>query len=133
MVPDVLIVEDDQLLRSVVAGILSQEAYSVAEACDGFAALDQLREVGTPGLMLLDLMMPRMNGWELRERMLADPAWAGVPVVVMTAHSSATNDHERLQVQGWLHKPVRYEHLLRMVGQHCWKPERAVPAVRWPS
>ena len=133
MVPDVLIVEDDQLLRSTVAGILAHEAYSVAEACDGVAALDQLRALGAPGLMLLDLMMPRMNGWELREQMLSEPAWAGVPVVVMTAYSSATNDHELLQVQGWLQKPVRYEHLLRMVGRHCWKPDQTVAAARWLS
>jgi CheY-like chemotaxis protein len=120
MKPYILVVEDDAVLRRTVVDILRQEGYPVAEADDGLTAIEQLKR-DPPVLMLLDLMMPRMNGWELRQRMLAEPAWAQVPVVVMTAHTSATNDQEYLQAEGWLLKPVRYEHLMRLVAEYCPK------------
>jgi adenylate cyclase len=122
MDPDILLVDDDTVLREVMASILTREGYAVEEAGDGLEALDCLSQMVMPKLILLDLSMPRMTGQELRQILLEDPARSQIPVVVVTADATATRHHEWLRVQGWLLKPVKYERLLGMVRHYCPSP-----------
>lgn len=91
----VLIVEDDKEIRETLREILSEEGHTVACARDGVDALGMLSSSAVePALILLDLLMPVMDGYTFRARQLADPRWRRIPVVVMTAHG----DPERVSV-----------------------------------
>ena len=115
----VLIVEDDDDLRAVVATILQSEGYPVIEAEHGLAALEKLRAGADICLILLDLFMPAMNGWAFRQQQLSDPAIADIPVVVMTADADAARQASTLGVVASMTKPVDFERLLRVVDQYC--------------
>src|SRR5438132_14133766 len=85
----VLVVDDDDDIRSAVQEVLEGEGYPTVGAANGKEALDVLRTSATPpALVLLDLMMPEMDGWELLVRMDEDPAMHRVPVALMSAHPS---------------------------------------------
>jgi CheY-like chemotaxis protein len=103
----VLVVDDDQDIREAVVG------YSVAQAANGAEALVAMRSA-LPCLVLLDLMMPVMDGWEVVAQMDRDPALAGVPVCVVSAH---VNDPPRNVCV--LRKPVTLQKLLDTVAEHC--------------
>jgi CheY-like chemotaxis protein len=81
----VMIIDDDDELRQIVCEVLADADYDVREASSGPDALAKLHGSERPQLILLDLMMPVMTGYEVRERLLADPELASIPVVVMTA------------------------------------------------
>jgi len=81
----VLLVEDDAALRSSLAEVLEAEGFDVATAPNGRAALEVLRTGPPPSAIVLDLMMPVMDGWDFRHAQLADPALKDIPVVVVTA------------------------------------------------
>ena len=91
----VLVVDDDPVVRELLRRQLEAEGYRVSEAGDGRAALARLREA-VPGVILLDLMMPEMDGFELMEAMRREAAWAGIPVIVLTAKDLTAEDRERL-------------------------------------
>ncbi|HVR61935.1 MAG TPA: response regulator [Polyangia bacterium] len=81
-----LIVEDDEELRDLIGDLLEEEGYDVIPATNGKQALDYLRSTRRlPLLILLDLMMPLVNGWELLRTIKSDPWFSALPVVVMTA------------------------------------------------
>jgi CheY-like chemotaxis protein len=84
----VLIVDDDKELRDCLADLLEDEGYDVATAANGAEALAYLERHQRPSLILLDLMMPVMNGWQFRDRQLESADLAEIPVIVMTAHAS---------------------------------------------
>src|SRR3954462_3176518 len=82
-----LVVDDDSGIRTVIAGILQEEGYSAAESRDGVEAMDYLRSSPClPKLILLDLMMPHMDGWSVIERLREDPTLCQLAVVVMSAY-----------------------------------------------
>ncbi len=82
----VMVVEDDALIRDAVIEILADEGIAAVGAHDGEDALAQLRADGVPpDVIVLDLMMPVMNGWQFRAEQLRDPRLARIPVVVMSA------------------------------------------------
>ncbi len=83
--PRILVVEDDLSTREALSMLLSAEGYGVSTAADGVAALEQLRDGQRPGLILLDLMMPLMDGWQFRHEQLRDPSLANIPVIVCSA------------------------------------------------
>src|SRR4051794_22433741 len=88
--PLVLVVDDDADLRMLLSVTLQREGYSVTCCANGDDALRWLREAGQlPVVILLDLMMPVMNGWEFRGAQMKDPALARVPVVVISATGAA--------------------------------------------
>lgn len=109
----ILIVEDDDDIREVVSALLEQEGYDVVSATDGRAALRVLQAGARPDLMLLDLMMPGMNGWEVLERMLSD-GLSEIPVVVLTAATTALPAGAR----ELLSKPVHLGHLLDTIRRY---------------
>jgi CheY-like chemotaxis protein len=99
----ILLVDDDEDLRGLMQAVLEREDYEVAVAANGREALDWLRSGGRPALILLDLMMPEMNGWQFRAAQLAEPAWADIPVVVVTAGRNL--EQAPIQVTDVLLKP----------------------------
>ena len=82
-------------------------------------ALIHLRAGGETCLILLDLMMPVMNGWEFREAQLADSTLASMPIIVVTADSDAREKAEQLSADGFLRKPVRPLDVIQAVNRYC--------------
>lgn len=83
---DVLVVDDDDEIRTLLGALLTDEGYAVREANDGREALDLLHEDGDlPSLILLDLMMPVMNGLEVLDELAASERLRDIPVIAMTA------------------------------------------------
>jgi chemosensory pili system protein ChpA (sensor histidine kinase/response regulator) len=113
----ILIVEDDPDLRLVHSEILSHEGYTVLTAADGIEALEVVENEGPPAMILLDLRMPRMNGWDLAKRLRQRPGWRDIPVVVVAAHYRIAEEAAAIGARAWLHKPVSIDVLLRVVGQ----------------
>ena len=86
LAPDtVLIIDDDLPVRTALKELFETEGYAVALAANGHAALNHLRKGLRPCAILLDLMMPVMDGWDFRNEQLADPALKDLPVVILTA------------------------------------------------
>jgi chemosensory pili system protein ChpA (sensor histidine kinase/response regulator) len=117
--PTILVVDDDPDLRLVHSEILSHEGYEVLTAADGVEALEVVENEGPPAVILLDLRMPRMNGWDLAERLRQRPGWRDIPVVVVAAHYRIADEAAAIGARAWLHKPVNIDVLLRVVDQMC--------------
>ena len=111
----VLVVEDNDDIREAIGEILEAEGYETALAENGERALDLLAQVPRPCLLLVDLIMPRMDGWQLLSVLSHDDRLATIPVVVMTAASDPKTaaDHATLK------KPIDLAILLRIVREHC--------------
>ena len=115
--PCVLIVEDDPDIREFMELLLIDAGYDTMTAENGSRALERMR-TRRPCLVLLDLAMPVMDGWEFRERQLADPTIASVPVVCVTAAFDPANVSARLRVP-CLPKPVSFAAVLDEVQHAC--------------
>ena len=119
----VLVVEDDDDLRGSLTFSLQCEGYDVEEARNGREALDRLHEGGDhrPGCILLDLMMPVMNGWQFREAQQQDPdpAIADIPVIVLSAVGGHVQKVQPLDAVAFMRKPFDLDALLQMIQQHC--------------
>src|SRR5688572_4438790 len=85
----VLLVEDDHDLGATIADALQDAGFDVLRASNGRAALEKLRDGADPDVILLDLMMPEMNGWQFRSAQKLEPRWGSTPVIVMSANDSA--------------------------------------------
>jgi CheY-like chemotaxis protein/CBS domain-containing protein len=115
----VLVVEDDATICESLVEILEEEGYAGLKALNGRQALDALEHLPTrPGLILLDLMMPEMNGWEFRRAQLANQRWKDIPVVVLSAHTHGNADRELNHPAAFLRKPVAIDALKATVAQH---------------
>jgi CheY-like chemotaxis protein len=110
-----LIVEDDDGARAALGDILDYEGYPVALCSNGREALDYLRSRPLPALIILDLQMPVMNGWQFCHERKKDAALASVPIVVITAFQSPGT----LDVDAVMHKPIDIERLLSTVRHYC--------------
>ena len=110
-----MIVEDDEDIVDTIRLLLEREGYLVSAAPDGQSALAALASDPLPAVILLDLMMPVMSGYEFREAQLADPRLAALPVVLMTADGHIQEKRARLGVDVALSKPFRIENLLSAV------------------
>lgn len=101
---------------------LELEGFEVRLADNGKAALEALQhEEGHPCLIILDLMMPIMNGWQFREIQSTDPQLSRIPVVVVTA-AGPRDDLPAISADGWLSKPVDFDRLLATIGPLCHRP-----------
>jgi CheY-like chemotaxis protein len=118
--PQVLIVEDDNDVREFMGILLQSQGYETSVAANGAEALQRLEE-HRPCVILLDVMMPVMDGWEFRMRQLADPALADIPVVCLTAMYDPAEVVSRLRVR-CLPKPVDLPVLLDAVSAACGSP-----------
>ena len=113
----VLIVEDDEDLRDMMAQMLTIEGFAAATVANGREALDYLHGTTKPHVILLDLMMPVMDGWEFRRRQQADPELAPVPVIVLSALDQARA--APVDATAFLKKPLDFDRLLELVRSHC--------------
>jgi two-component system response regulator CpxR len=108
----VMVVDDDAAIRETLRELLEQEGYEVLSAENGKEALEMLeRSNPLPGVLLLDLMMPVMSGWEVLEALQASPRLGAMPVVVVSAMGAPCSL--------FLQKPVKLARLLEVVGQYC--------------
>ncbi len=108
----VLVVEDDRILRETLALALRDEGYVVYEAADGKQALAQLATPPPPALILLDLVLPEMDGFELRAHLQADERLARIPVIIVSAHPNLDGEARRLGAVDHLSKPIDLDELL---------------------
>ena len=119
--PSVMIVEDDRDTREMLGRFLDLEGFEVQTAANGQLALEALHDDGRPCVIILDLMMPVMNGWQFREAQTQDPSLARIPVVVVTA-AGPRDDIPAISADGWLSKPVDFDRLLATIAPLCQKP-----------
>ncbi len=114
----ILVVDDDADIRDSLRDALELEGYTVAVAANGRDAWESLRPEALPALILLDLMMPVMNGAEFLRLLRADDRLRSVPVVVVTAFGASAGSVVA-ESQGLLPKPLDLEQLLRTVERYC--------------
>jgi CheY-like chemotaxis protein len=120
----VLLVEDDLDLRDAMADVLVDAGFRVAVAGNGVEALTYLRSTSErPAVIVLDLMMPVMDGWEFRAEQLGDPALKEIPVIVLSAHGG----HNDLGGATQITKPVAMAVLIAVIEQHCGRRLGGVP------
>jgi CheY-like chemotaxis protein len=114
-----LLVEDDDDTREALAELLEEQGFEVRAARDGSVALQALNEVvgggGRCDLVILDLMMPVMNGWDFRLKQKADPRLANIPVLVMSAGTTIAAVTDQLQAADYVTKPVDIRDLLQKI------------------
>jgi CheY-like chemotaxis protein/CBS domain-containing protein len=115
----ILVVEDDPDVRDEVAELLRDHGYHVETATDGRDALQRLSETGRPGLILLDLVLPVMDGWALRHQLLKDPELADVPVVLLSGAADVRAEAAALKAAGYLSKPFAPEAVLDAAHRYC--------------
>ena len=115
----ILIIEDDDDVREAFTELLRLSGYTVIGASDGLEGLEQLRQGARPCLILLDLMMPRMDGRQFRARQLQEPDWASIPVIVVSADPSVGAKAAAVGAAAWLRKPVNVADLFTAVGRLC--------------
>ena len=122
----VLIVEDDDDIRETLIEVLEDNGFEPSSAANGAEALDLLRSASPfPNVILLDMMMPVLDGWGFRSAQLADPRLSDIPVIVLTAHASIEETARTLGATGFLRKPVRLDPLLDTIRRHAAPGERA--------
>lgn len=102
----VLVVDDSEVLRKIVGFNLTKEGFTVEEAKDGVEALEKMKSQ-KPDLVILDIMMPNLNGFEVLKRMRSDPEMSNVPVIILTAKGGESDAKTALQygANGFLTKP----------------------------
>lgn len=115
----VLIIDDDVSIREIMASALVQEGYAVATVANGLVALAWLKSYPRPDVILLDLWMPVMPGEEFKRALLADPATASIPVIVITAAADGAKRAAAMCAEGFLAKPVRLEAVMEAIDRHC--------------
>ncbi len=126
--PTILVVEDDPVMRDSLCEILEAEGYHAHAASGGFEALLYLDTRPVPGLILLDLFMGMMSGWEFRRRQLAAPRVAHIPVLIVSGAPDLERQAVLLDAVGYVPKPVDVGLLLERVGWLLFGRSREIPA-----
>jgi CheY-like chemotaxis protein len=109
----VLIVDDEAATRDALLELLGKEGREIVTAGDGEEALERLTEVPRPRVILLDLTMPRMDGWEFLRRQSVDPSIANIPTIVLSGSALPAGAKHQLT------KPVDVDRLRALVDQYC--------------
>jgi CheY-like chemotaxis protein len=115
----ILVIEDDGGVRESLAEVLGMEGYRVHGCADGQEALGYLQSAPLPGLILLDLMMPVMNGWVFRDQQQQERLLSSVPVVLMSGVDDVAEQAAALGTVAYLRKPIDIEELLDTVARYC--------------
>jgi CheY-like chemotaxis protein len=119
LTPTVLVVEDDRDCRDMLCTWLRSNGYEAVPAGDGRQALERLEERADVDLILLDLMMPGMSGWQFRSSQRIAAPIRKIPVVVMTAHPNPDGEAEWLDPEDVLLKPLDLRQVLHVVSRCC--------------
>jgi CheY-like chemotaxis protein len=112
---NILVVEDDEDAREAMVALLQMKGYHAVPAGNGREALDYLDQAPAPDLIILDLWMPVMDGWQFRSEQARNPRLAHIPVIVVTALS----DRADVDANEVIIKPVDVDRLLTKVDQYC--------------
>jgi CheY-like chemotaxis protein len=116
----VLVVEDDVEIRESLMELLEECGYEPVGAANGCEGLDKLQASEEPPcLILLDLMMPVMDGKMFRQEQLRRPELATIPVVVLSAYRNVAEETKDMSVAAFLKKPMKLNDVLGIVRQHC--------------
>lgn len=116
----ILIVEDDRAIAESLKELLETEGYRVHCATNGKKALELLRAGGKyPNLIVLDLMMPQMDGYQFRAEQEMDPLLAHIPVVLMTADGQIEAKTYKIGAKAYLNKPLDIDQVLAAVRKNC--------------
>lgn len=116
---DILIVDDDLYLCEIISDVLQAEGHETRTASNGLEALERIREQ-KPQLILLDLMMPVMSGWELAATLQANPDWADIPVVIITADYHVERKREETGARAVITKPFDIDQLVEVVDMYAY-------------
>lgn len=116
--PNILLVEDDSAIQDSLLWVLEGEGYSLALANNGQEALDYLASRELPALILLDIMMPIMDGFEFLKRQQANPKLASIPVIILTADKYALNKIPYSRNNSFLCKPIDLNVFLTLVREY---------------
>jgi CheY-like chemotaxis protein len=111
----VLVIEDDEGVSESLAAVLRDEGYHVEVVHDGVAALRRLASAPLPSLILLDLMMPGMDGLNFRRAQLADERLSSIPVIIVSARPDVAARAAELRADDYLRKPMSFQELLHVV------------------
>ena len=118
--PKILLVDDSDDHRDLLKVLFDNEGYHLECAANGREALELLKAMQElPAFILLDLMMPVMDGYAFREEQLQDLRLASIPVVVMTADGNVANKTKKMGVGEFIHKPANVDHLLGTARRYC--------------
>jgi CheY-like chemotaxis protein len=118
-VPTVLVVDDDGDIRDAICLVLEHNGYRALAASNGEEALTRLRANAPVDLILLDMMMPVMDGWGFRKSQPDGPAFVEIPVIVLTGDGRASSKAAAIGAAGYLKKPLDLGDLLAAVARHC--------------
>jgi CheY-like chemotaxis protein len=125
--PTILLVEDDLATSNALSEFLAGEGFAAVAAADGAEAMDLLRRGFDPVAIVLDLMMPVMDGWDFRQEQLADPALAKIPTIVITAAGfSAASIVTQFGDVEFISKPIQNQALLAAINRGCALARKAV-------
>ncbi len=114
----ILIVEDDTSIRELLVELLESEGYNVSSAVNGLEGLKKLEADSKPNLILIDLMMPVMDGYTFRTEQLKNNTWAKIPTVVMSAEANAKEKLKSYNITAFLSKPVELDTILQTVERY---------------
>jgi CheY-like chemotaxis protein len=117
MTATVLIVEDDPDTREMLTSFLQLEGFHTETASNGREALDRLSDGVEANVILLDLMMPVMDGWQFRRRQVEDARFAKIPTIVVSA--AGRDRMAQISADAYLAKPIDMDELLTRVAQFC--------------
>jgi len=114
----ILLVEDNEMNRDMLSRRLERKGYEVVIAVDGQAGVDMASSAG-PDLILMDLSLPVMDGWEATRRIKADAATQNIPVIALTAHAMAGDEQKALEAgcDDYDTKPVELNRLLGKIDK----------------
>ena len=112
----ILLVEDEADIRTILKDALEWEGYRVYTASNGKEGMEILLEIPAPCLILLDLMMPVMNGWEFANALETHRAYAHIPIVTLSAFS---DPQKRIRAIGYMKKPLDMDALFALIRKHC--------------
>lgn len=118
MSKNILIIEDDASIRELLVELLESEGYHVAQAINGLEGVHYLQSQPKPDLILMDLMMPVMDGYGFLTEQMKNSKWSSIPVVVMSAEASAKEKLKPYTVTAFLAKPVELEAILDAVSRY---------------
>jgi CheY-like chemotaxis protein len=132
--PRILIVEDNESSRDMLARRLSRRGYQVISAADGRRGI-ALAHDQSPDLIVMDMSLPEIDGWEATRRLKADPATRAIPIVALTAHAMASDRKKAMDAgcDDYHTKPVDFESLVRSLEaflearNRCARPADIVP------
>jgi CheY-like chemotaxis protein len=118
MMNKILLVEDNEMNRDMLSRRLERKGFEVIMAVDGQAGIN-MAAAESPDLILMDLSLPLIDGWEATRQIKADPATQAIPVIALTAHATAGDEQKALQAgcDDYDTKPVNFKRLLGKIGK----------------